>query len=129
MKYCEWEDEITTILERECELTRSDAQGVVEAQPFILNQCWARNLPAEIVAKYIDAASRGEPVEINGVNGSIKHAVTGRRQVPNDSVVEAVRGKKAICVRLTDGRMAWGYADTWEAAESAAVIKAKGIKL
>lgn len=62
-------------------------------------------------------------------NQNIKHTVTGRRQVPNDGVVEAVRGKKAICVRLSDGRMAWGYADSWEAAESEAVVKAKGVQL
>lgn len=56
----------------------------------------------------------------------MKHTVTGKRQVPVGDSVQS--GKKAVCVRLFDGYMAWGYADTWEDAERAAADKAKALR-
>lgn len=52
-----------------------------------------------------------------------QYAVTGKREVPIGDSVQS--GKKAVCVRLFNGGwLAWGYGDSWEEAEQAAVTKA-----
>lgn len=45
-------------------MTRSDAQGVVEAQHFLMGQCWGNGLNAEDTAKKVDEASMAKTVPI-----------------------------------------------------------------
>ena len=65
MEYSEWEDEITAIVEVDLELTRSDAQGIVEAQSFVMSQCWGKGLlpkeSADCVVKASNSASEPSP--------------------------------------------------------------------
>lgn len=65
MEYSKWEDEVTTIVGNDLEMSRSDAQGVVEAQSFIMSQCWGKGLEPKETANYVAAASNGEEVSIN----------------------------------------------------------------
>ena len=58
MNYDEWEDEVTTLVESKCDVTRSDAQGIVMAQPFVMAQSWGKGLSAEETASLVDEASR-----------------------------------------------------------------------
>ena len=52
-----WEGTIYDIIEQKLDVTRSDAQGIVDGQDWILNQSWGKNLSAEKTAKLIiDAA-------------------------------------------------------------------------
>lgn len=69
----------------------------------------------------------------------MRYTVTSRREVPVQEVgtgmftgrVSVVNnnhgGKKAVYVRLSNGFSAWGFAETFEAAELHAVTNAKQI--
>lgn len=58
MNYSEWEGLVTDKIEELCEVTRSDAQGIVEAQEFYMAQCWGKGMNAGDTAKFIDEKSR-----------------------------------------------------------------------
>lgn len=52
MTFAEWEGAVTRQLEDLLEATTSDAQGIVEAQPFIMQQAWGEGItPAEAAAR------------------------------------------------------------------------------
>jgi len=55
--YDEWEGVVIDKIEEFCEVSRSDAQGIVEAQPFYMQQCWAKGMTGEETARFIDARS------------------------------------------------------------------------
>ena len=57
MKYFEWEDAVIEAVAESMAIGHSDAAGVVEAQPFYMQQCWGKGLDAQLTAaKVIEAA-------------------------------------------------------------------------
>lgn len=52
-----WEEEITSILVENLECTRSDAQAIMEAQPFTMAQSWGKGLGPVQTAAIIEAES------------------------------------------------------------------------
>ncbi len=60
--YHEWEDDVIRHIEELCDCTRSDAQGIVMAQEYIMAQSWGDNMSAEQTAILIDRASLSEGV-------------------------------------------------------------------
>ena len=50
------------------------------------------------------------------------HEVTGRREVPRDNGGPH-DGKKAVCVRLESGRIAWGFGVDEASAEADALVR------
>lgn len=58
MTFNEWEGEVTRQIEEMFEVTTSDAQGIVEAQPFLMHQAWGEALsPAETAGRILKAAA------------------------------------------------------------------------
>ena len=69
----------------------------------------------------------------------MSYTITARRVVPQSETVTSLilkktittqlanGGKTAICVKLNDGRMAWGFGDNDVEAEAAAVVGAMEI--
>lgn len=57
MQFYEWLDDVTEELEMLALVTRSDAQGIIEAQDFKVSQCWGRGLSPTEAATEIDRAS------------------------------------------------------------------------
>jgi len=55
--YVEWETEVTQILADKLDIDYGDASGIVEAQPFYLQQSWTKGLSAEETADVIDEKS------------------------------------------------------------------------
>jgi hypothetical protein len=55
--YVEWETEVTQILADKLDIDYGDASGIVEAQPFYLQQSWTKGLSAEQTADVIDEKS------------------------------------------------------------------------
>lgn len=56
--YHEWEGAVIDRIEELCDCTRSDAQGIVEAQEFYMAQSWAKGLNPEQTARIIDEKSK-----------------------------------------------------------------------
>lgn len=57
MKYFEWEGAVTEAVAELMAISHSDAAGVVEAQPFYMQQSWAKGMNAQqTAAKVIEAA-------------------------------------------------------------------------
>lgn len=55
--FAEWEGEVTRHIEELLEVPTSDAQGIVEAQPFIMQQAWGEGFdPVETAARIKKAA-------------------------------------------------------------------------
>ena len=53
--YETWLNEIYEVLEIQFGMTRSDSQGAVDCQQFMIAQSWGRGLkPTEVVSKIID---------------------------------------------------------------------------
>lgn len=57
-KYYEWESEVVEAVADSLEISRSDASGVVEAQPFYMQQSWGKGMDAQQTATKILAAAR-----------------------------------------------------------------------
>ena len=55
--YVEWETEVTQILADKLDIDYGDASGIVEAQPFYLQQSWTKGLSAAETADVIDEKS------------------------------------------------------------------------
>lgn len=45
--YSEWEDEITNLVVKKLEVSRGDAQGIIEAKNFEMTQSWSKGLSAK----------------------------------------------------------------------------------
>ena len=57
MKYYEWEGAVTEVVAEAMCISHSDAAGVVEAQPFYMQQSWGKGLDVpQTAAKVIEAA-------------------------------------------------------------------------
>lgn len=54
------------------------------------------------------------------------YIVTSKRVIPIDAAAHA--GKTAVCVKLHDGFIAWGYGDASHEAEKAALKKAMELR-
>lgn len=65
MEYDEFEGEVIDKIEKISDVTRSDAQGIVLAQSFIMSQCWGLNKSVDDTANFINSASLCEKVIIN----------------------------------------------------------------
>lgn len=48
-----WENELTEVLEHELQICRSDAQGLMEAQPQLIREAWRQKLSARDAAMQI----------------------------------------------------------------------------
>jgi hypothetical protein len=51
--YTNWENVVTNEIERTLEITHSDAQGLVEANDFVLAQQWSAGTDAKEAARFI----------------------------------------------------------------------------
>ncbi len=59
MKYFEWEGAVTDAVAELMAISHSDASGIVEAQPFSMQQFWDKGMDAQqTAAKIIEAAQR-----------------------------------------------------------------------
>lgn len=57
MKYFEWEAAVTEAVAETLAISHSDAAGIVDAQPFYMQQSWGKGMDAQLTAtKIIDAA-------------------------------------------------------------------------
>lgn len=56
--YAKWEDEVTTKIEYGLDTTRSDAQSIVEAKDFEMQQAWTKGLSANETYKQIFALKK-----------------------------------------------------------------------
>lgn len=57
MTYFEWEGAVIEAVAESMATSYSDAAGVVEAQPFYMQQSWGKRMDAQLTAaKIIDAA-------------------------------------------------------------------------
>jgi len=57
-KKIKWEGEVTSALELYIHVTRSDAQGIIEAQSGLMEYCYKQNFDALKTAQMVDLASR-----------------------------------------------------------------------
>ncbi|MBP3998300.1 hypothetical protein [Pseudomonas koreensis] len=60
MKYFEWEGAVTQAVADALKVSRSDASGIVEAQPFYMQQSWGKGMDAQQTAAKILSAAQGE---------------------------------------------------------------------
>ncbi len=60
MKYFEWEGAVTEAVAEALQVSHSDASGVVEAQPFYMQQSWGKGMDAQQTAAKILAAAQVE---------------------------------------------------------------------
>lgn len=60
MKYFEWEGAVTETVAETLAISRSDAAGIVEAQPFYMQQSWGKGMDAQLTAAKILAAAQAE---------------------------------------------------------------------
>lgn len=57
MKYFEWEGAVVEAVADALQVSHSDASGIVEAQPFYMQQSWGKGLDAQqTAAKVIESA-------------------------------------------------------------------------
>lgn len=57
MKYFEWAGAVIEAVAESMAISHSDAAGVVEAQPFYMQQSWGKGMDAQLTAaKVIEAA-------------------------------------------------------------------------
>lgn len=57
MKYFEWEGAVTEAVAELMAIGHSDAAGIVEAQPFYMQQSWGKGMDAQLTAaKVVEAA-------------------------------------------------------------------------
>jgi hypothetical protein len=60
-KYIAWEDDVTNRIGHDFEVTRSDAQAIVEGQSNILAQAWKDGLSADETAKKVAEGATPKP--------------------------------------------------------------------
>lgn len=60
MKYFEWEGAVIEAVAESMAISHSDATGVVEAQPFYMQQSWGKGMDAQQTAAKILAAAQAE---------------------------------------------------------------------
>ena len=60
MKYFEWEGAVVEAVAESMAISNSDAAGVVEAQPFYMQQSWGKGMDAQQTAAKILAAAQVE---------------------------------------------------------------------
>lgn len=60
MKYFEWEGAVTEAVAETLAISHSDAAGIVEAQPFYMQQSWGQGMDAQLTSAKILAAAQAE---------------------------------------------------------------------
>lgn len=60
MKYYEWEAAVTEAVAEAMAISHSDASGIVEAQPFYMQQSWGKGMDAQQTATKILSAAKAE---------------------------------------------------------------------
>lgn len=55
--YSEWETAVTQAIADKHQITYSDAAGVVEGQPFYMQQSWGKGMDAEATAAKVSSAA------------------------------------------------------------------------
>lgn len=60
MKYFEWEGAVTEAVAETLAISHSDAAGIVEAQPFYMQQSWGKGMDAQLTAAKILATAQAE---------------------------------------------------------------------
>lgn len=53
LKFLQWEEEITSLIEHELEVCRSDAQGILDAQRMLVTRAWQSGKTARQTADQI----------------------------------------------------------------------------
>ena len=53
LKFLQWEEEVTSFLEHELEVCRSDAQGILDAQRLLVTKAWQSGQTARHTADQI----------------------------------------------------------------------------
>ena len=53
LQFLQWEEEITSLLEHELEVCRSDAQGILDAQRLLVTKAWQSGQAARHTADQI----------------------------------------------------------------------------
>lgn len=60
MKYFEWEGAVTEAVATGLQVSHADASGIVDAQPFYMQQSWGKGMDAQQTATKILAAAQAE---------------------------------------------------------------------
>lgn len=63
MKYFEWEGAVTEAVVEALAISHSDATGIVEAQPFYMQQSWGKGMDAQLAAAKVIEAAQGQAEE------------------------------------------------------------------
>lgn len=63
MKYFEWEGAVIEAVAESMAISHSDAAGVVEAQPFYMQQSWGKGMDAQLTAAKVIEAAVGQAQE------------------------------------------------------------------
>lgn len=63
--YTAWEEAVTQAIADKHEIPYSDAAGVVEGQPFYMQQAWGKGLDADATASKVSEAA-GFPKSVGG---------------------------------------------------------------
>ncbi|KPB36945.1 MULTISPECIES: hypothetical protein [Pseudomonas syringae group] len=63
MKYFEWEGAVIEAVAESMVISHSDAAGVVEAQPFYMQQSWGKGTDAQLTAAKVIEAAREQAEE------------------------------------------------------------------
>ncbi|KPB16862.1 hypothetical protein AL053_03860 [Pseudomonas savastanoi pv. fraxini] len=64
MKYFEWEGAVTEAVSEALAISHSDAVGIVEAQPFYMQQSWGKGMDPQLTAAKIMDAAQADSEEL-----------------------------------------------------------------
>lgn len=58
--YVEWEQSVTELIAEELQVSYGDAAGIIEAQPFYMQQSWGNGMDAHLTAAKVMEAVLAE---------------------------------------------------------------------
>ena len=92
--YSDWEDAVTTAIEGTLEITRGDAQGIVEAHEFEMRQAWGEGLDAEKTAERLTSADKEN---LPGwAENQLNQILAGKAVVVGEDWLDLVEGSDAM---------------------------------
>ncbi|WP_313453315.1 defense against restriction DarA-related protein [Stutzerimonas nitrititolerans] len=87
--HSEWEGEVTELIAEKLGITTSDAQGMVEAQPFYMQQSWGKGMSAQETADKIMAESRApENEQIQHAREFLQSVIDGQVDFMDDGLAD-----------------------------------------
>lgn len=99
--YVEWEREVTQTLADKLGIDYGDASGIVEAQPFYMQQSWTKGLSAEETADVIDEKSVMAKGGYMAKGGLTEHGLKR-----GDTINDDLFWENAITVKDKSGKLA-----------------------